>query len=191
MYRGRRLRAIAYRSIWDAREGVWYDVKLWFVVTLLVAGLSAWRGLPWRSFLVLTVLALIAVLSCVFAWHFVRNLRHPDQHDAWRRGRTLVLTERDVQAPASLTLTLEPRKPAYGGLTELKSQTRTEMSGLKCHRFPRRNRDKSEGFKRFTRCLSRMRQLLGQARSESDGWSARKGEGGESFFATRSRSTFD
>jgi hypothetical protein len=116
MHRGRRLRAIAYRSIWDAREGVWYDVKLWFVVTLLVAGLSAWRGLPWRSFLVLTVLALIAVLSCVFAWHFVRNLRHPDQHEAWRRGRTLVLTERDVQAPASLTLTLEPRKPAYGGL---------------------------------------------------------------------------
>jgi len=79
----KRERAIARRSIWDVRERVWVDVKLWLAVTLLVALLSAWRGLPWASYTVLTVLALAAVLIGVFLWQFAGNLRHPDQNRDW------------------------------------------------------------------------------------------------------------
>jgi hypothetical protein len=77
--------------MWDVRDRIWADVKLWLAVTLLVALLSAWRGLPWGSFTVLTVLALLAVLAGVFLWHFARNLLHPDQNKAWAREEAIVL----------------------------------------------------------------------------------------------------
>jgi hypothetical protein len=79
----KRLRAIARRSIWDTVEQVWVDVRLWLAVTLLVALLSAWRGLPWASYTVLTVIALAAVLGGVFLWQFGSNLRHPEQSPDW------------------------------------------------------------------------------------------------------------
>jgi hypothetical protein len=79
----RRVRALAVRSIWDVYERVWADVRLWLVVTILVALLSAWRDLPWVSYTVITVLALACVLLGVFLWDFGGNLRHPDQSRDW------------------------------------------------------------------------------------------------------------
>jgi hypothetical protein len=111
----RDVRPIAYRSLWETRERIWDDVKLWLAVTFLVAALSAWRGLPWRSITVLTIIALLVVLAGVFLWRFGRNIRHPDKHRAWKRGQTSVITERNHQGPAMMTVTLAPLKPAYGG----------------------------------------------------------------------------
>jgi hypothetical protein len=83
MSRKKRWATSARRSVWDVRQRIWRDVKLWLAVTLLVALLSAWRGLPWASFTALTVVALAVVLVGVFFVQFVGNLRHPDQHPDW------------------------------------------------------------------------------------------------------------
>ena len=93
MLRTKRLGPIAIRSLWETREGVWYDVKVWFAVTALVALLSAWRGLPWRSYTILTVLALVAVLAVVLLWNFTGNVKHPDQNKLWAVGDTHVVTD--------------------------------------------------------------------------------------------------
>ncbi len=111
----RTLREIAHRSMWDARDRVWRDVELWLVVTALTAALLAWHRTAWAATTIFTVLALGVVLAAAFVRDFVRNVRHPDRNDAWCRDRSWVLTEREVQAPASLTCTLLATRPTYTG----------------------------------------------------------------------------
>lgn len=112
MRRPKRLEALAARSLWEIYEGVWYDVKLWLVVTVLVALLSAWRGLPWRSYTVLTVLALTVVLAGVFLWKFVRIARHPGQNKSWAVEATRVIPDYES---TTLHLRIEPKEALHVG----------------------------------------------------------------------------
>jgi hypothetical protein len=110
----RRERAIAAatRSLWEIYEGIWYDVKLWLVVTVLVALLSAWRGLPWRAYTALTVLALSAVLGGDFLWKFIGILRHPDRNKSWAVEESRVVPDSES---TKLHVSVEPKEALHVG----------------------------------------------------------------------------
>jgi hypothetical protein len=108
----RYIREIAERSARDTADRLGRDVKLGIIVTLFVALLSAWRGLPWREVTVLTVIAWASVLVGAFLLRFARNLRHPDQHESWTRQDSQIIPYTDH---TELRLTLEPTEPLYVG----------------------------------------------------------------------------
>jgi hypothetical protein len=108
----RQKRALATSALWEIYDGIWYDVKLWLVVTVLVALLSAWRGLPWRSYTLLTVLALIAVLASDFLWKFIAISRHPDQNSSWAVEESRVDADSE---PTKFHVFVEPKEALYVG----------------------------------------------------------------------------
>src|SRR5207244_1339044 len=85
---------------------------------VVVGSLVAWSlfDLPLDRVVLANIIAVAVIPVAAFLMRFIRVLRRPDEHRAWRRGPVSVIpVATGDQAPGLLEVAIEPRKPLYVG----------------------------------------------------------------------------